>query len=77
MAEEVRVIDSSNKKVHPFFFPAKALPRHTNENVVMPITPESSCGSTSDKVLEIMDDNAGHTTEGPNEGANDTSNPNL
>lgn len=73
MAEEVRVIDASNKKVHPFFFPAKALPRHTNENVVMPITPESSCGSTSDKVLENMDDNAGHTAEG----ANDTLNPNL
>ena len=75
MAEEFRVIDVGNKKLHPFFNPTKVLPRHTNENVVMPITPESSCGSTSDKNLEVTEEKAGHTN--PGEGAAGTTSLDL
>ena len=66
MAEELHVIDAGNKKLHPFFNPAKVLLKHTSENVAMPITPESSCGSTSDKHLDVKENSVGcaNTAEG-------------
>ncbi len=63
MAEEGQSDDPCSKKLHPFFIASRTSKSKT-DNIIMPITPESSCSSVSDKVPENIDDDMNHTNVG-------------
>lgn len=64
MIEEGLVDDAGRKRVHPFFTAPKTLAKSTAENIAMPITPESSCSSTCDRLSDNIDDRVGRANKG-------------
>lgn len=64
MAEEGQADDTVSTKLHPFFTAPNTLSKSHIESIVMPITPESSCGSASDKLSDNIENDVSHTNKG-------------